>query len=343
MKKEGFHPLAYLGFMAATLVTLTLCVCAGSVALPPLDTLKVIGKAILGLPQEGANAAIILSVRLPRVLCVALTGAALALCGGVMQGLLRNPLADGSTLGVSAGASLGAVIAIALSISFPFLQLAGTMVMAIGGAILSLAIILSLSYKLDRSFSTHTIILIGIIYGMFVSGILTLLIAFAGEKLRTITYWTMGSLQGSTYTNALVLLIALIIFGTVMLLQAQELNAFSVGESNARSVGVNVRRVRLSILISASVLIGVCVSIGGSIGFVGLVTPHIVRLLTGPNHKKLLPATVFGGAIFLMLCDLTARIIVRPVELPIGVVTSLIGAVVFTVILLRGRKGTAHA
>ncbi len=343
MKKEGFHPFAYLGFALAALLTLTLCVCAGSVALPPLETLRVIGKAILGVPQEGANAAIILSVRLPRVLCVALSGAALALCGGVMQGLLRNPLADGSTLGVSAGASLGAVIAIALSISFPFLQLAGTMVMAIAGAILSLGIILALSYQLDRSFASHTVILIGIVYGMFISGILSLMIAFSGEKLRSITYWTMGSLQGSTYLNAVVLLIALLIFGTVMLLHARELNAFAIGEANARSVGVNVRRVRLLMLISASALIGVCVSVGGTIGFVGLVTPHILRLITGPNHKKLLPATVFGGAIFLMLCDLLARVIVSPVELPIGVVTSLIGAVVFTVILLRGRKGAAHA
>ncbi|MBN1776613.1 MAG: iron ABC transporter permease [Clostridiales bacterium] len=343
MKKEGFQPLAYIGFAAATLLTLTLCVCAGSVALPPLETLGVIGKAILGIAQEGARSAIILSVRLPRVLCVALSGAALALCGGVMQGLLRNPLADGSTLGVSAGASLGAVAAIAFGASVPFLRLAGTMAMAMLSATLSLGIILALSYRLDRSFSSHTIILIGIIYSMFVSGILSLLIAFSGEKLRTITYWTMGSLQGSTYLNAAALLAALLVFGGVMLFHARELNAFAVGEANARSVGVNVKRVRLLMLICASALIGVCVSIGGTIAFVGLVTPHILRLLTGPNHKKLLPATVFGGAIFLMLADLLARVIVSPLELPIGVVTSLIGAAVFTVILLRGRKGDAHA
>ena len=343
MKKEGFPPLAYLGFAAATLLTLTLCVCAGSVALPPVETLKIIFRGILGLPQEGANASIVLMVRLPRVLCVALSGAALALCGGVMQGLLRSPLADGSTLGVSAGASLGAITAIALEISFPFLRYAGTMVMAIAVTLLSLTVILALAYRLDRSFATHTIILIGIIYSMFVSGILSLIIAFSGEKLRSITYWTMGSLQGSTYLNAATLLAALLQFGSVMLFHARELNAFAVGEANARSVGVNVRRVRLTMLICASALIGVCVSIGGTIAFVGLVTPHILRLITGPNHKKLLPATVFGGAIFLMLSDLLARTLISPIELPIGVVTSLIGAVVFTVILLRGRKGDVHA
>ena len=343
MHKEGFHPLAYLGFAAALLLTFTLCVCAGSVALPPLETLRIIGKGILGVPQEGARVSIILMVRLPRVLCVALSGAALALCGGVMQGLLRNPLADGSTLGVAAGASLGAITAIALGISFPFLRYASTMVMAIAGALLSLAIILALAYRLDRSFATHTIILIGIIFSMFVSGVLSLIIAFSGEKLRTITFWTMGSLQGSTYLNAVTLLAALLVFGSVMLFHARELNAFAVGEANARSIGVDVRRVRLTMLICASALIGVCVSIGGTIGFVGLVTPHILRLITGPNHKKLLSATVFGGAMFLMLSDLVARTLLSPVELPIGVVTSLIGAVVFTVILLRGRKGDAHA
>jgi iron complex transport system permease protein len=343
MKKEGFSPLAYVGFAAATLLVLTLCVSAGSVALPLRETVSIIRKGILGIPQEGANAAILLSVRLPRVLCVALTGAALALCGGVMQGLLRNPLADGSTLGVSAGAGLGAVIAIALNISIPVLSFASTMVMAIAGAMFSLTVILALAYRLDRSFSTHTIILIGIIYSMFISGILSLIIAFSGEKLRTITYWTMGSLQGSTYRNAVVLLGALLSFGTVMLLHARELNAFAVGEANARSVGVNVRQVRLSMLVCASVLIGVCVSIGGTIAFVGLVTPHIMRLLTGPNHKKLLPASLFGGAIFLMIADLLARTLISPVELPIGVVTSLIGAAVFALILLRGRKGDAHA
>ena len=343
MQREGFHPIVYIGFTMALLLTLALCVCVGSVALPLRETLQILWRSITGSPQGGARAAIILTVRLPRVLCVALSGASLALCGGVMQGLLRNPLADGSTLGVSAGASLGAIIAIALGISIPFFHFASTMIMAIAGALASLLIILSLAYRLDRSFATHTIILIGIIFSMFVSGVMSLIIAFSGEKLRSITYWTMGSLQGSTYQNALTLLIALLLCGSVMLLHARELNAFAIGEANARSIGVNVRRVKLVLLICASALIGVCVSIGGTIGFVGLVTPHILRLITGPNHRKLLPATVFGGAIFLLLSDLLARTLLRPVELPIGVVTSLIGAVVFTVILLRGRKGAAHA
>ena len=143
----------------------------------------------------------------------------------------------------------------------------------------------------------------------------------------------------SSYTNVLVLLCALIAFGGVILLHARELNAFAVGEENARHVGVNVRRVKLVILIAVSGLIGVSVSIGGTIGFVGLVTPHMVRLLVGPNHKRLLPASLFGGGIFLMLSDLIARTLLNPKELPIGVVTSIIGAVAF--VYIYGRRRTS--
>ncbi len=129
------------------------------------------------------------------------------------------------------------------------------------------------------------------------------------------------------------------ICGAVLLLHARELNAFAVGEENAQHIGVNTRRTKLTVLITVSALIGVCVYIGGTIGFVGLVTPHMVRMLVGPNHKRLLPASLFGGAVFLMLADLVARILLNPKELPIGVVTSLVGAVVFVVIFYNTRRG----
>ena len=340
MKREGFAPGVILAFAAATLATLLLCVCAGSVAVPLRETLRVLTRALLrqSLP-ESAAARILLASRLPRVLCVALTGASLALCGAAMQGLLKNPLADGSTLGVSSGASLGAVTAIAFRITLPSLPMAGTTAMAILFAFLSLMIILLLAWRLDRSFSTGTIILVGVIFSMFVSSLMTLLITFASDRIKAITFWTMGSLAGSSYRNAAMLLAVLIAGAAVLFSLAGELNAFAVGEDNALHVGVDVRRVRLTVLVTVSVLIGVCVSIGGTIAFVGLVTPHMVRLLTGPNHRRLLPASLFGGATFLMLCDLAARTVLRPVELPVGVVTSLLGAALFVVILCKTRRG----
>lgn len=320
------------------LMTMLLCVCAGSVPLSPGETLQILWRGLTGTEAGGSGEAIILRVRLPRVLCVALTGASLSLCGAAMQGLLRNPLADGSTLGVSSGASLGAVLAIVLGMQFPGLPFAGTMVMAMLFAFGSLALILTLAYALDRSLATGTIILIGVVFSMFVSSLMNLLITFAGEKIKSITFWTLGSLSGSTYVNALTLLLALTVCGGVLLALGGALNAFALGEEQAQHLGVSVRRVKLTVMAAVSVLLGVCVSIGGTIGFVGLVIPHMVRLVLGPDHRRLLPASMLAGAVFLLLADLVGRTLLSPIELPIGVVTSLVGAVAFLVIFYRSRK-----
>ncbi len=338
-RREGFRPYEYLLFIVGTMATMLLCVCLGSVNIPLADTLTAVWNTIWGLPiPEGVSRSVIVFVRLPRVICVALSGAALSLCGAAMQGLLRNPLADGSTLGVSSGASLGAIIAIAFGLAIPGLSLAGAMVMAMIFAFLSLIFILSLAYRLDHSLATNTIILIGVIFTMFAHSIISLIITFSGDKVKSIMFWTMGSLAGSSYQNALALLAALIICGTLMMCSARELNAFAIGEDSARHVGVDVKRVKLRVLISASALIGVCVAIGGTIGFVGLVMPHIMRMIVGPNHKRLLPASMFGGAIFLMLADLVGRTILSPLEIPIGVITSLVGSIVFVYIFYSSRK-----
>jgi len=331
--------MEYILFAVIMLVVMVMCVCAGSVSIPVRDTLTAIWNTIWGQPiPAGVSQSVIVFVRLPRVLCVALVGASLSLCGGAMQGLLRNPLADGSTLGVSSGASLGAVLAIAFGITIPGISFGGTVVMAMLFAFLSLVLILSLSYKLDFSLSTNTIILVGVIFTMFAHSIISLIITFSGEKLKPIMFWTMGSLAGSSYLNTLVLLTAMIVFGAVILRFSNEMNAFALGEDNARHIGVNVRKVKLSVLIAVAGLIGVCVSIGGTIGFVGLVIPHMTRMIVGPNHKRLLPASMFTGATFLMLADLLGRVIFNPLELPIGVVTSFIGSIAFVIIFYRSRK-----
>lgn len=343
MKKhrEHFSVGAYCLFILALAATALLCVCLGSVPISLRDTVACLWNGLWGTEiPAGIAKNIILNVRLPRVLNVALCGAALSLCGAAMQGLLQNPLADGSTLGVSSGASLGAVIALALGVTGAS---GGVMGMAMGFAFLSLLLILGLAYALDKSLSTNSIILIGVIYSMFVSSILTLMISFSGEKLRTITFWTMGSLSGTNYGHAGLLFLFLVLCGGVILGHARELNTFAMGEDNARHIGVNIRRVKLTILISVSVLIGVCVSIAGNIGFVGLVIPHMARMIAGPNHKRLLPASLFSGAVFLMLCDLAARTVLSPIELNIGVVTSLVGAIAFVTIFYRAGKGRDRA
>lgn len=337
-RPEGFGIRNYLLFGAVTAAVFLLCVCVGSVNIAVADTFRAIRDALAGRAGDGVADTVILSVRIPRVLAVALTGASLSLCGASMQGLLRNPLADGSTLGVSSGAALGAVLAIALGITVPGFAGGGTMLIAILFAFLALALILALAYRLDYSLSTNTIILIGVIFSMFANALISLIVSFAGDKVKPIIFWTMGSLADSSYVSALSLLFALLVCGSVLVAHARELNAFAVGEDNARVVGIDVRRVKLTVLIAVSVLIGVAVSIGGSIGFVGLVIPHIARMLTGPNHKRLLPASLFAGAVFLMLADLACRTLMKPRELPLGVITSIIGALVFVYIYASTRR-----
>ncbi len=337
--RQRFSFAAYIGFASVLLAVMLLCVCIGSVSIPLSDTATVVWNTIFGLEiPAGMSKNIILNVRLPRVINVALCGAALALCGASMQGLMRNPLADGSTLGVSAGASLGAVLALVLGFNIPGISFGGPMVLAMVFAFLSLCFILSLAYLLDRSLATNSIILIGVIFSMFASSVMSLIISFADDQLRSITFWTMGSLAGTGYDHALILLVSLMVCGGILLGCAKEMNAFAIGEDNARHIGVNVKRVKLVVLITVSILIGVCVSISGTIGFVGLVVPHMARMIAGPNHKRLLPASLFSGAVFLLLADLLARTLLSPVELNIGVVTSLVGAVVFVAIFYRTRR-----
>ena len=339
LKREQFTPFTYLLLTIALFFTMVLCICVGSVRISFSDTVTSVWNAIWGLPiPENIAKNIILNVRLPRVLCVTLAGAALSICGAAMQGLLRNPLADGSTMGVSSGAALGAIIAVATGFILPGLSFGGSMIMAMAFAFGSLILILSLAYTLDRSLSTGSIILIGVIFTMFISAIISLIITFSSDHTRTLSFWTMGSFSGVNYDQAKIMCVALVICGGILIRFSPELNAFAIGEDNARHIGVNVKRVKLIILITVSVLIGVCVSIAGTVSFVGLIMPHIARMLVGPNHKRLLPASLFSGAIFLLLADLTARTLLSPIELPIGVVTSIVGAVAFVIIFYKTRK-----
>lgn len=337
--RERFAPLTWVLLILSLFSAMILCICVGSVRISVSDTVTAIWNAIWKLPiPENIAKNIILNVRLPRVLCVALAGAALSLCGAAMQGLLRNPLADGSTMGVSSGAALGAVTAMATGFTLPGSAYGGIMITAMAFAFGSLILILSLAYSLDRSLSTNSIILIGVIFTMFISSVISLIITFASDHTRSLSFWTLGSFSGVNYDQAVLLLLALILCGGVLFRFSPELNAFAIGEENARHIGVNVKRVKLIILITVSVLIGVCVSISGTISFVGLVMPHIARMLVGPNHRRLLPASLFSGAVFLLLADLIARTILSPIELSIGVITSLVGAVAFVVIFYRTRK-----
>ncbi len=316
------------------ILSMFIAIVLGSVSLPAGEVMDV----LMGRGGRASSEAILLSIRIPRVLSVALVGAGLALTGATMQGLLRNPLADGSTLGISAGASLGAVIAIALNIDIPWISFGGTVVMAMVFAFLSLMIILSIAYKVDYRLNTNTIILLGVIYGMFVSSIRAFIVVFSSNKLESITTWSLGSLAGSSYQGAITMGVVLLVFGGIIFSKSTELDAFAISEENAAHIGIDVRRVKLVLMICVSAIIGVSVAFSGTIGFVGLIVPHMMRKIVGPNHGKLMTASLFGGAIFLIYTDLLSRVVFRPLELPIGVITSFVGSILFIYIYYSMRQ-----
>jgi iron complex transport system permease protein len=295
--------------------------------------------ALLGFKESlDSTANIIKNVRVPRVTCVALIGASLSLCGASMQGMLKNPLADGSTLGVSSAAALGAVLAIASGVNVNTRPFAPPTVLAIVFAFAAMLIITGITYGIDNFLSVNAIILMGVVFSTFANSMITLIIAFADRQITALTFWLMGSTQGNGYEEVILLTVALIVAGAYIISHSRELNAFVTGEDNARHIGVDVKKVKLGIMAFVSILIGVCVSVGGSIGFVGLMIPHITRILTGPDHKTLLPVSLALGAIFLMLADLLCRVIVIPLEMPIGVITSITGSIMFICIFVKSRK-----
>jgi iron complex transport system permease protein len=281
---------------------------------------------------------IVMSIRFPRVILAFLVGASLALAGAAFQGLLRNPLADPYTLGVSSGASVGAVMVLFFSIQIPILGMYTLPVFSIGAAFLTLILVLAFAKMVEKRMTVETIILTGIIFSSFLGSFISLMIALTGDELRQIISWLLGSvsMRGWEYIN---LMLPFFIIGVILLLtQTRELNVLSFGEESAQQLGVNVQLRKFIILCSASLLTGASVAVSGTIGFVGLVIPHLTRLLWGANHTRLLPLSMLHGGAFLVLADLIARTIIVPRELPIGVITALIGAPVFAIILYYRKK-----
>jgi len=280
---------------------------------------------------------IVWNIRLPRVLLAGFVGASLAIAGAAFQGLLRNPLADPFTLGVSSGASVGAVVTIFFNISIPFFGAFTLPFLSITAAFLTVFIVLLFAETIDRSMRVETIILTGVIFSSFLGSLISLMIALTGEELRQIIGWLLGSVSMRGWSH-LKIIIPFFIIGTIsLLLHTRELNAMSFGEEQAHHLGVHVQRKKLFILFSGSIITGAAVAVSGTIGFVGLVIPHFVRLLWGPDHRHLLPFSIIAGAAFLILADLVSRTIIAPAELPIGVITALIGAPIFAFILMKNR------
>ena len=332
--------MAYIIAASFLLISMLVAISIGTVHVPVLDILSILSAKIFHLSTEQIDPMytnIVWSIRFPRVLLAGLVGASLAIAGAAFQGLLRNPLADPYTLGVSSGASVGGVVTIFFNLSLPFIGAFTLPFLSVICAFITILLVLLFAQKIERSMKVETIILTGVIFSSFLGAFISLMIALTGDELRQIMSWLLGSVSMRGWDYIIIILPFFIVGSILLLVNANELNAMSFGEERAKHLGVNVQRRKMMVLTAGSILTGAAVSVSGTIGFVGLVIPHLTRILWGPDHKHLLPLSILMGSGFLILADLVARTIISPTELPIGVITALIGAPVFALILI-GRK-----
>jgi len=277
---------------------------------------------------------ILFSLRLPRILFAGLVGAALSTAGVIFQALLRNPLADPYILGISGGSALGAIIGISTGLgSLPL----GIPLPAFLGAAITVLLVLAAGGS-DRGFSSGTMLLAGVIVNAFFSALILLALALSSSAdLQKITFWLMGNLSLAGFNEILLMGLVLAAGFSIAFLHARSMNLISLGEETARHLGVNLGRTRILLLLSGSLLTAVAVAFSGTVGFVGLIIPHLVRMTLGADHRLLLPASLLFGASFLIVADTFARTAIPDMELPVGVVTALCGSPYFLYLLRKGR------
>lgn len=335
MTRQAPHPLPfYLTLGGLVVLAALVSLAVGQV---PLS----LGQVVQGLQTEDGGVAqvIVREIRMPRTLLAVLVGAALGLSGAALQGFLRNPLAEPGLLGVSGGAALGAVLAI-----YSGLTMAGLLflpVLAMAGAVAAVV----LTYLLaGRASTSHTLILAGIAVSSLFGAAVAMALNLAPNPFAAmeVIFWLMGSLADRTMEQVWLVLPFLLLGAGVLLSCMRGLDALSLGENTAQSLGVNLHRLQIRIALGVALSVGAAVSVSGSIGFVGLVVPHVLRPFVGHQPGRLLPASAFGGAVLLLLADIAVRLIpTSGVELRIGVVTALVGAPFFLLLLLHHRRGLA--
>jgi len=311
----------------------------GTVYVSPADTIAILARELLGWPVAEAwpatSQTIVMELRLPRVITALVVGLGLAVAGVTFQGLLRNPLADPYVLGTASGAALGAAIAVLIPVHVAMLGLGLVNILAFGGALLAVAIVHRVAGGTGRSTLT-SLLLVGYAVGSLLAAGLAMAMYLSGAQLRQIFFYLLGSLSGADWQSLVIGLPVILVATLLIMARARALNGLLLGDDVASSLGIDVRRERAILLGLAALVTAAAVALAGLIGFVGLVVPHVVRLIVGPNARLVLPlSAIFGGA-FLVLADLGSRI---PGELPVGIITALIGAPLFVLLLRRYRTG----
>jgi len=327
--------------LAALLATVVLATSLGTASIPLGDVARAIGCSLLSsevsayLPDT--TVAIIMQLRLPRVLAAAVVGAALASAGTVFQGLLRNPMADPYIIGTSGGAALGATLALILPIQVAWLGFSAVPMLAFVGALGAVLIVYGVA-RVGPHTPVTTLLLAGFAMSSMMAAVMSFLMLAGARTMHRVVLWTMGGVSAGSWGQiAVVTPLVLIGMGLAFML-AHDLNAFMVGEEQAGHLGVDVERRKLALLMVGSLLTAAAVTVSGLVGFVGLVVPHVSRLVFGPDHRFLLPTSALVGAILLVLSDLLARTLMAPAEVPVGIITALIGAPFFIHLLRRNKR-----
>lgn len=337
LARRAWRPALVVAASVVGLVTvLVLGVGLGSVAIAPDRTIAILAHRLLGLPVEVAWPAtaetIVMDLRLPRVLSAMLVGAGLAIAGATFQGILRNPLADPYVLGTASGAALGAAIAVLIPVRLLFLEIGLLNALAFVGALATVAVV----YRVGRSGGLTGLLLTGYAVGSLLAAGLAMAMYLSGANLRQIFSFLLGGFDGASWLRLATALPIVVLGAIAIVARSRALNGLLLGDDAAAHLGVDVRRERAILLALASLVTAAGVAISGLIGFVGLLVPHLVRMVTGPDARRVLPVSAVAGAVLLGGADLVARM---AGDIPVGVVTALIGAPVFVVLLRRTRTG----
>lgn len=314
----------------------------GAAAIPPRDVLR----AVLGsLPWMGAStsgldatrAAIVLDIRLPRAILGLLVGSALASSGAVMQGFFRNPMADPYIVGVSSGAALGATVAFVFHLDIHLAGLGAVPLAAFLGAMASMLVVYGLSSR-GGQIPVALLLLTGVAVGSMATAVVSILMLLGEDDVRTIVFWLMGSLSSRGWPHVWMVLPYLVAGLAVIAVYARDLNVLLLGEETARNLGVEVERLKRIMLVASALLAASAVAAAGIIGFVGLIVPHVARMVVGPDHRRLVAASALSGGILLVMADVVARVIASPAEMPIGIVTAILGCPFFLFLLARKQE-----
>jgi iron complex transport system permease protein len=330
-----------LGLCLALAAVVVLATSVGSVHIPFSTTFRVLVShlPLVHIDQNWQTSfqTIILDIRLPRIILAGLVGAALATAGATYQGLFHNPLADPYLIGAAQGASLGAVIGFLLPVNWLGIEFNIIPILAFTGALVSTAVVYGLA-RVGKTLPVTTLILAGVALAALLGSIVSYLIIASGEKMHGIIFWLMGSFSLTRWSEVGIVLPYVVVGTAVILIFARLLNVMQLDEEQAQQLGVNVERLKLILLAAATLITAASVSFVGTIGFVGIIVPHAVRLIWGADHRFLLPLSILTGAILMILADLAARTVLAPTEIPIGVITAICGAPFFLYLLRRRKK-----